>query len=65
MNIKQIVMNMLRNNGNPIFNNLMQMAEKNDTRGLEEFARNYCKERGCDFDKEMEKFQNMISNNKK
>ena len=65
MNIKQIVMNMLRNNGNPIVNNLMQMAEKNDTRGLEEFARNYCKERGCDFDKEMEKFQNMISNNKK
>lgn len=65
MNIKQIVMNMLRNNGNPIFNNLMQMAEKNDTQGLEEFARNYCKERGCDFDKEMEKFQNMISNNKK
>ena len=65
MNIKQIVMNMLRNNGNPIVNNLMQMAEKNDTHGLEEFARNYCKERGCDFDKEMEKFQNMISNNKK
>ena len=58
-------MNMLRNNGNPIFNNLMQMAEKNDTQGLEEFARNYCKERGCDFDKEIQKFQNMISNNKK
>lgn len=65
MNIKQIVTNMLRNNGNPIFNNLMQMAEKNDTQGLEEFARNYCKERGCDFDKEIQKFQNMISNNKK
>ena len=64
-NVKQMVMNMLKNNNNPIFNNLVQLAEKNDTKSLEEFARNYCKEQNRDFDKEMANFQNMFMKNKK
>ena len=65
MNFKQLVINMLRNNNNPMFSNLIQMAEKNDTEGLEKFARNFCKERNCDFDKEIANFQNMFMSNKK
>ena len=65
MNIKQAVMNLLKNNTNPIFVNLVQMAEKNDVKGLENFARNYCKEQGRDFDKEMKFFENMFKQKQK
>lgn len=65
MNLKQIVMNMLKNNSNPIFNNLIEMAEKGDSKGVENFARNMMKEQGRDFDKEMSNFQNMFNQNKK
>lgn len=64
MNIKELVLGMLKNNSNPIFSNLLQMAEKNDVQGLENFARNFCKERNCDFDKEIKNFQNMFLKNK-
>lgn len=60
MNIKQVVMNALKNNSNPIFSNLIQMAEKNDTKGLEEFARNMCKEKNIDFEKEIGNFQSQL-----
>jgi hypothetical protein len=65
MNIKQMVLGMLKNNTNPIFANLIQMAEKNDVQGLENFARNYYKEQGKDFDKEMKEFENMFKQMKK
>ena len=65
MNFKQIVLGMLKKNSNPIFANLIQMAEKNDVQGLENFARNYCKERNCDFDKEITNFQNMFKQKEK
>lgn len=61
MNVKQMVMNALKNNSNPIFSNLITMAEKGDTQGVENFARNYCKEMGRDFDKEFGIFQNMMN----
>ena len=38
---------------NPIFSNLVEMAEKGDNQGVEQFARNLLKERGLDLDKEM------------
>ena len=53
-NVRQMVMNMLKNNSNPIFANLIQLAEQNNTKELENFARNYYKEQGKDFDKEFE-----------
>ena len=55
MNPQQIVLNMLGNN-NPMFNNLIQMAQKGDTKGVENFARNFCKERNIEFDDEISKF---------
>lgn len=61
MNPKNIVMNMLKNNSNPIFNNLIEMAEKNDAQGVEQFARNYMKDKGRDFDKEFNDFKNMFN----
>ena len=53
---KDMVMNMLRNNSNPICSNLLQMAEKGDTKGIEQFARNVCKEKNIDFDKQFNDF---------
>ena len=61
MNPKNIVMNMLKNNTNPIFTNLIEMANKNDVKGLENFARNYMKEQGKDFDKEFNDFKSMFN----
>lgn len=64
-NVKQMVMNMLKNNSNPIFANLVQLAEQNNTKELENFARNYYKEQGRDFDKEFNDFRNMFMNKSK
>jgi hypothetical protein len=36
--------------------NLIEMAEKGDYQGIENFARNYYKEQGKDFDKEYSQF---------
>lgn len=55
-NPKDIVMKLLSQNNNPIFNNLMQMMEKGDDKGIEQFARNMCKEKGIDFDKQFNEF---------
>ena len=63
-NVRQMVMKMLKNNSNPIFANLISLAEQNNTKELENFARNYCKEQGRDFDKEFANFQNMFMNKK-
>lgn len=45
-NPKDMAMKMLSQNNNPIFKNLIDMANKGDTKGVEEFARNYMKEQG-------------------
>lgn len=56
---KEMVMKMIsQSNNNPIFNNLIEMANKNDTKGIEQFARNYMKEQGKDFDSEFSSFMN-------
>ena len=62
MNPKNIVMKMLKNNTNPIFTNLTQMMEKGDTKGIEQFARNICKEKNIDFDKQFGEFMNNFKN---
>ena len=43
---------------NPILGNVINMAQKGDTTGVENFARNICKQKGLDFDKEFNKFRN-------
>ena len=60
MNPKNMAMNMLKNNTNPIFKNLIDMANKGDTKGVENFARNYMKSQGKDFDQEFNNFKEMF-----
>ena len=49
---QQAIMNAMRNQAgqNPLLNNALDMAEKNDTKGLEELARNLCKSNGLNAD---------------
>jgi hypothetical protein len=56
MTPKGIVMQMMGKN--PIFRNLINMAEKGDNKGVEEFAKNILKERGFDLNKELANFKN-------
>lgn len=52
---KGIVKQMVGNN--PILGNLINMAEKGDNQGVENFARNVLKERGLNYDEELKKFK--------
>ena len=61
INPKNMVMNMLKGNTNPIFAKLIEMANKNDVKGLENFARNYMKDKGRDYDKEFNDFKSMFN----
>ena len=56
MNPREILANFMSKNQNPMFNNLIDMARKGDSKGVENFARNLFKERGRDFDKEFAEF---------
>lgn len=58
-NPQQLVLDIIGQDMNPMFKNLIEMAQKGDEKGLENFARNICKEQGRDFDKE---FQNFMKN---
>lgn len=53
---KQAVMNIAKNNTNPMIKNLIDMAEKGDNQGVENFARNIFKEQGRNFDEEFSEF---------
>ena len=55
-NPKEAVINMIKSNNNPMVKNLVEMAEKGDTKGVENFARNMLKEQGRDFDAEIDEF---------
>lgn len=60
-NPKDMAMKMLSQNNNPIFKNLIDMANKGDTKGVENFARNYMKEQGRNYDEEFNEFINMFN----
>ena len=53
---KQAVMNIAKNNTNPMIKNLIDMAEMGDNQGGENFARNIFKEQGRNFDEEFSEF---------
>ena len=55
---KDVVINMIKSNNNPMVKNLVEMAEKGDNEGIEKFARNMFKEQGRDFDSEIKQFMN-------
>lgn len=61
-NPQQAVMNMLENQigQNPMAKNLLELAKHNDTKGVENVARNIMKEQGLDFDKEFNNFKQMF-----
>lgn len=61
-NPQTMMMNMLQNQmGNtPIGQNLITMAQNNDGKGIENFARNLCAQRGLDFDKEFAAFKKQL-----
>lgn len=61
-NPQQLVMSVLnqRAQSNPMFANMLTLANKNDTAGLEQIARNLAKERGMDFDKEFANFKQIF-----
>lgn len=61
-NAKETVMEMTKNNNNPVIKNLIKMAEEGNTQGIENFARNIFKEQGRDLDKEMQDLQQFIGN---
>ena len=42
----------------PVGKNLYELAQANDTQGIEQFARNLCASRGVDFDTEFTDFRN-------
>lgn len=62
-NPQELVMKAIgMSNPNPMISNLINMAKQGNGQGVEQFARNYFKEKGMDFDKE---FNSFMSNFKK
>ena len=59
-NPKDMAMKMLSQNNNPIFKNLIDMANKGDTKSVENFARNYTKSQGKDLDQQFNNFKEMF-----
>ena len=61
-NPEQLMITFLQQNmgGTPMGDQLIQMANKNDTNGIERFARNYFKQQGIDFDTEFAAFKKML-----
>lgn len=55
-NPMQMLNSLISRNTNPIIKDLVQKAQSGDTKSVEQFARNMCKEKGVDFDKEFTKF---------
>lgn len=61
-NPQTMIMNMLQQQagGSPIGQNLLKLAQNNDTQGIEKIARNLCQQRGLDFDKEFAAFKQQL-----
>ena len=57
-NPKEAVFKIIKGNNNPIVQNLVEMAEKGDSEGIESFARNFYNQQGRDFDKDFSEFMN-------
>ncbi len=56
INPEKLVMSIIGKNINPTFQNLMKMAQGGNKQQLITFAKNYCKERNKDFNKEFQTF---------
>ena len=58
----QAMFNLLRQQtgNNPVLNNALNMAEKGDMKGVEQLARNLCKERNIDVDTALGQIKNQL-----
>lgn len=64
-NPQQLAMNMLQNvQGTPMGNNLAQLIQNKDYQGIENIARNVCKQNGVDFDQAFAQFCQSLGLNK-
>lgn len=63
-NPQQLVISTMKKYGgnNPMVNNLISLAENNDTEKIEQFARNICTENGVDYDKAFSDFEQKLKN---
>ena len=61
-NPQQLMLSVLeqRAMGNPIYQNLMQLAKEGKTSEIEQFARNLAQQQGIDFDKEFNAFRQKL-----
>lgn len=62
-NPQQFIQSMIGNNQimqNPMAKNVLGMAQKGDTKGIEQFARNLCKEKGLNPDDIMNQVKNQF-----
>ena len=59
-NPQKMMLNFLQQTvqSSPVGKNLYELAQANDTRGIEQFARYLCASRGVDFDTEFTNFRN-------
>lgn len=57
---QQLAMNMINTNSNPMFSNLLNMAKTGNSQGLEQFARNICKQKGINYDTEFSNFMKQL-----
>lgn len=63
-NPQQVATQLIQNNfsNDPMAQNLLQMGQRGDVKGLEQFAKQYFNQQGRDFNLEMDKFMNVIKN---
>lgn len=57
---QQLFARFMQQNQNPMFNNLIKMAQNGNIKELENFARNAMKEQGKDFDTEFNQFKSQF-----
>lgn len=59
---QQMIFNNLKSQAgnNPVLGNALDMAQKGDSKGLEELARNLCKTNGVDADEAMEQLKSQF-----
>ena len=59
-NPEQMMLQFLQQQNNPMSQNLLSLAQANNTQDIEKIARNICKQRGVDFDKEFTAFKQSL-----
>lgn len=59
-NPQELLQKTMGMNNNPVISNLVSLAKSGDKEQVEKIARNICKERSIDFDKEFSAFMKQI-----